>query len=180
MKGHGNTQNVFHVAVLLNNNFLLSYNYQEEDGECSLRIWDPSYGIMVNSIPIGGGEACCLLAISNEQVAIGYGEGAIKVVDLIDTDKSITKEKAHSENIYTLISLSNRYLVSCGNDGDGLVKIPTIKIWDFQKESLILLQTIQTNHLSVICSIAVSIDQKQLVSGDIHGNIKIWPIGINI
>ena len=52
-----------------------------------------------------------LIVLSNDQVAIGSGDGKIKIIDLEDQSKTQIREKAHA-TVFCLLQLPNGNLVS--------------------------------------------------------------------
>ena len=153
----------FPLFGVLSNDFLATCSRDKEGKEESvLMVHDPSRW-QEDQVYSNWTERCVrsLLVLSNDQVAIGFENGSIKIFDL-NGGETRAIDRAHESGVTSLFQLSNGNLVSSGWD-KGKV---TIKMWNLA--DLSLLQTIQTDHENIIQSIDVSKD------GDISGNWQRW------
>ena len=144
--------------------------------ESILKVWDINDGKLLKSIQTGLSLVWPVLALSNDQVAIGESgrTGSIKVIDLEDDSKTRVKDRAHDVGVVCLWQLSNENLVSAGQDGDSSTPILTIKVWNYS--DLSLLQQIKTDHSTSIMSLSISGDEKLLASGSGDHSARLWPI----
>ena len=175
ISGHGNTKWVSPLGILPNDNLVTLTVDADKKEECILRVWNPNDGQLVKSLPTGLKDAWLVLALLNEQIAIGSLDGTIKIFDLDDESKTITKEKAHG-GVTSLLELSNGNLVSAGGDLESASFIFSIKVWDISDMSL--LQHLKPDHSQIISSLSISEDGKMLASGSIDESIKLWQINI--
>ena len=103
-----------------------------------MKIWDPKEGKFVKSVSTKHEASLTILVLKNDQVAVGFCDGSIRIVDLDDDEKSRTLEKCHEERVLALVQLSNGYLVSAGMD-------KLIKVWDLKSGTLV-----QSHHLDTL------------------------------
>ena len=170
IEGHGNS-NWFPLFDVFSNYLLVTLSRGEGDDESDLRVWDPDDGHLVRSVPTGLKAVRAVLCLSNDQVAVGTGSGAIKIFDLLNDGLTRVNDKAHSRWVTCLLQLSNLNLVSSGAD---LFSNHSIKLWNFS--DLSLLQHIINDHVGTIVSLSISQDETLLASGGQDGTIKLWPI----
>ena len=143
IRGHGNTDWVIPLFGILSNDFLATcsrdeYDKEESREECVLMVHDPANGKKTKSIPTGEKEAWSLLVLSNDQVAIGFMDGLIKIFDLNGGETRTIEAAARESYVSSLFQLSNGNLVSFSTDED----TTTIKMWNLA--DLSLLQSIDT------------------------------------
>ena len=111
-------------------------------------------------------------ALSNDQVALGFCNGTIKIVDLTDDTKSRTKEKAYVRQIMFLTQLSNGHLLSCGDDGSPNTYDMAIKIWNLADFSLV--QRFSTGYKTSFDTLSISYDENLIAGGNRDKTIKLW------
>ena len=130
---------------MLPNEFLVTASRDvDSKEESTLRIWNPNDGQLVKSLPTGLKTVWPILALSNDQTAIGTDHGSIKIIDLDDESKTRNKEKAHEGYVSSLLQLTNGNLVSAGQDRESSSCIYSIKVWDISH--MTLLQHVKTRH----------------------------------
>ena len=112
-------------------------------------------------------NAQSVLVLFNDNVAVGFRDGEIKIIDF-DLQR-LTKFKAHKGGVYSLTQLSNGYLMSGGSRQD-----PTIKIW--HPEVGDLKYTIPTSHENFISTLSVSRSGTRLASGSNDKELRVWSI----
>ena len=114
IKGHGNNSWDIPLFGVLSNDFLVTCSRDRRDEEeCVLMVHDPTDGEKTKSISTGQKDASSLLVLSNDQVAIGFLNGSIKIFDL-DGGKTRAIDRAHESCVRSLFQLSNGDLVSSG------------------------------------------------------------------
>ena len=175
ISGHGNGCWVVPLFGVLSNDWLVALSRDAEGKEdCTLRVWTPDDGKLIKSISTELKEVRTVFVLANDQVATGFKNGAIKIIDLNNAGSSRTKDKAHDVVISCISQLSNENLISCGIDEKWSTSIFTIKVWSFS--DLALLQSIKTDHEGVVVSIDVSAGDQYLASVGVDKKIKLWPI----
>ena len=141
------------------------------DDKCFLRVWNPNDGQMVKSRSTGLTEAESILVLFDGQVALGFQNGDLRVIDFYAVaDVKITKWKAHERHVSAIFQFLSGQLLSSGQDE---ILYTTLKLWDMR--DLSLLQQIRTGR-SLFCSFALSRDGKLLASGLRDASIKFLPI----
>ena len=176
ISGHGNTKWILSFAILPNDSLAtLSLNGDKTE-ESILRVWNPNDGQLVKSLSTGLWHVWPVLALSNDQIAIGTEYGTIKIIDLDDESKTRTKDRAHDECVSSLLQLPNGHLVSAGQDRASSSHIWSIKVWDLS--NMALLQQLRTGHSDTINSLSISQNGRMLASGSKDQTIKLWPINV--
>ena len=171
--GHGNTKWIMPFEFLPNDFLVTASRDKDSRDESILRVWNPNDGQLVKSIPTGLKDVWSMIALSNDQIAIGTLDGTIKIFDLGDESKTRTKEGAH-DGVTSLLQLSNGNLVSAGGDRDSSSYFYSIKVWD--ASDMALLQQFKTGHSEAIYSLSISENGKMLVSGSKDKHMKLWQI----
>ena len=170
IQGHGNTSWTIPLFGVLSNDFLVTCSCAAEyESVLVVQNHKKANRNKIKYIPTGQDGASSLLVLSNDQVAIGFENGSIKIFDL-KGGETRTIYQAHGSDISFLFQLSNENLVSSGCDGEK----KTMKMWNLA--DLSLLQSIQTDHESSIDSIDISKDEAFLATDSWDNTIKIWPI----
>ena len=112
---------------------------------------------------------CSLCAISNKILASGSHDKNIKIWD-IENRAIISTLSGHSEGVTVLCRLEGGQFVS-GSDDNSLIiwsKFPGLSSTYSHKQVLI-------GHRSYIEGI-IRINNREIISGEYHGNLKIWNI----
>lgn len=167
--GHDNPKLVMSLAKSSNSYLVTCTLNETNSAECIMRILDPNNGQLVKSVPTGLRCFGHVLALANDQIAIGFEDGVIKLVDWIDKAGPSAEWKAHDCRVTALEQLSNEHLLSAGSNRSK----PSIKMWDLN--SLTLLQTVETNQGS-IRSLALSPDGYLVASASRDKTINVWSI----
>ncbi len=122
-----------------------------------------------NEIKTGYGKLSILKTIDNK-IYVGHTNGLLQIFDT--NGNEINKWFAHNSGITGIVlNPANNTLITSGYD-------KSIKIWNLQSTTS---QPIIINAHNVwVYSIAISTDNKHLISGDANGNIKITTIDIEL
>ena len=158
------------MVVMPDSNLVTTFSDKEEKDTCILRMWNPADGKLVKSSTIFSRAVIILLALSDEELAIGSWEGSILIFNLFFDEVVTKKEKAH-EYIYSLAKFANDFLVSAGNDFDG---VSSVNVWNL--EDLTLLQVIPYFQSEATNPIALFSNDKLLASTCDGKTIKLWSI----
>ena len=178
LKGHGNNDFAIQMfAVLSNRNLVTCSLHKDKEEECILRVWssNPNETSPIQTAATGLNDARSLAVLSNDQVALGFKCGAIKLIDPNNKLESRTKDGAHRGDVTSLVQISsNGILISAGWD-DPLWNIKVWKLLDWN-----LLQIINTGHSDRIRSLSIAADERFLASGSDDKTIKLWSIGTEL
>ena len=176
MAKHGNRGSFIPFGIL-SNEYLVTCSVDNEfKKESILKVWNAADGSQEKSVSTTLKSITSVVVLSNDQVAIAGDESSLRVINLVDDRYSRTLKKAHDFQIITLLqppSLNDR-LISCGSDGNLMVKYHTIKVRKLS--DLSVLQQIRTTHSDVINSVSISGDGKFLATGSVDKTIKLWSI----
>jgi WD40 repeat protein len=105
------------------------------------------------------------LAASESRIAVGYGDGTVAWLNLLEDQDSIPEVKQHSGAINALaFSCDGKKFASASAD-------KTVKVWD--SETLKVLSSLEAKG-GAILSVAFQPDGRQIVFGDADGNVKFW------
>ena len=165
--GHGVTQWFMKLGVLSNGD-LVSCSC-ETNQPSYIRIWNPNDGRLVHSVSTDSKCAQTLLVLSNDDIAVGFGDGRIKLINLNSISKSKTLTSCHAGGVFSLAELIDGRLMSGGSDLDS-----TIKIWDSNDGRLI--KTIPTGHTKRVLSLTISHSGEMVASGSSDKSIKMWSL----
>ena len=127
-------------------------------------MWNPIDGRKVRTVRTDLSKAWSALVLSNDQVAVGFENDSIKVVDLTNQALTQTRVKAHEKYVTGFAQLSNGNLLNAGRVNATPPIRRAIKLWALR--DLSLLQTIASYHSIAIYSLFISCDEKQLASHD--------------
>ena len=172
--GHGNKKFTMPFG-LLSNDFVVACSRDADNKQDSiLRVWNSTDGKLVKSYPTGLKRVFRMLVLSNDEIAIGTEDGAIKVLNLGDESKTRINERAHEFEITCLVQLPNENLVSAGRDEEMASPVHSINVGNWADCSL--MQHIITDHSAAIFSLDIAANQDVIASGSYDQTIKIWPI----
>lgn len=95
-------------------------------------------------------------------IITGSGDGTIRIWNLVDSTSQILAHKGMVRSI--LLSHYDKYLFTIAGY--------SLKIWDFEKKTLIH----ELFHTSTLISLALSYDKTQILTGDTLNRIWVWDL----
>ena len=133
----------------------------------TIKLWNPLADsnnyikTFVNSKTAG--SVYSLLLLQNNQLAIGYDNKLIKILDL-ESGEYIRELKGHEGCIYSLASLNESGFVSQGGDG-------TLRIWDQNNGSTIRTITDVSSYVSTVI-----VNDGYIISENSKNEVGIWSV----
>ena len=130
-----------------------------------LKCWDIYSGQLGKIFECRYSNITCLININNHTLVVGFGDGAIVIIDLFDENKKVLY--GHSDIINSMCYIKDKNnLFSCSKD-------MTIKIWDL--EILKCTNTLYRQHKSRIYGVIIC--GNDLVSCSNDGVINVYTTG---
>ena len=109
-----------------------------------------------------------IIKTEDNRIAIGYSNGSISINSLNISEnkwtKDIHKHKAHNEEIFALVNLSNKRLLS------GETNI--IVVWTFDANTITNVKTIQCKMLSI--NKIISLNEQTFATCSWDGGVRLW------
>lgn len=164
--GHGIREEPVQLGVLSNGHLVACSN--EPTATNVLRVWNTEDGQLVKSVSTGSTHAIALVVLANDNVAVSFVNGTIKVFNLRQ-DTGLQAVFEQSGIAKALCELANGYLASSATTEDNSYSINT---WNVQNGQLV--QTLTTDHSGSIIALSLSPDGKLLASGSKDNTVKLW------
>ena len=170
MKGHGIRDENIPLGVL-SNAFLVTCSDsfgsdKERDG--LIRIWNPVNGSLVKVVSTHSKNARSLFVLANDLVAVGFEDGTIKLVNLVNDSESKLFLATHEGPVSALAQLKNGKILSGGGS--------SIRVWN--PESGSVAGTMPNAHMGDILTLVVSPDGKLVATGGCDRLIRVWPVSV--
>ena len=155
---------------LLSNGHLVTCS-DEADQDNTIRVLDTTAGTIVKSIDTKARNACSLLVLSNDRIAVGYHQDAtIRIFEPSEDQSPEPIELDHQDIVLAFAQLPNGYLVSAERKRYSTL----LNIWNLESKRLVQQSSLGEG---VVRSLSISAD-KMLVSGGFYDNklMKVWPL----
>ena len=164
---------------VLSNGFLVCACWTSSESPAqsysSVLVWDPLKDSLVKSIP--GQYGCiikALVVLANDQVAVGFPGGFIKIFDLIDeTREPLIIHTEDDRGVDDLAQMGNGLLVSVRHNLSGNLSV--IKVWNPRDGRLVLVKDFDQMFLP--CRLAVSSDGRCLALID-SSSMHVWSLSV--
>jgi WD40 repeat protein len=166
-------QEIKNLAVHRNGVYAFAFLQEQEmliscGGDGSLALWSTANWNLIRQLPIGDFKIRSIANTSDEKhIAIGCGEGTIRILET-NFFNEIHTIKAHQDGVGALQFMATKpVLLSGGKDG-------FLRVWNLKDNYTQLLEL--PAHYSAIYSIALSQDEKHLVTTSRDKSFKLWKL----
>ena len=144
--------------ALVSDDLLATCSNDLETDRQVLKIWSSERSRPLETLTVGSNDSCCLVALRDERIAVGFHSGRIRIYDQRGEEDTIVWKHCHQGGVLSLIESLKGFLVSSGSRLD-----PTVKVWNPRNGQLV--NIILPGHTDSICSLSLSPGGRLLATG---------------